>query len=199
MDLSGVRAHAPATVTDEHEESAVLVPVIERGDDPQVLFTKRAEHLPNHPGQMSFPGGRREPEDADLRETATREANEEIGLDPADASFVGRLDDIRTVTRFSVRPFVAHVPDRTYTPHSAEVAEVAVLSIADLTNLDNYESEQRDHPHHGSIRLHYFYVDGYTVWGATARMLVQFLDLAVGWQPPAEVDRVVGPDAEFPV
>jgi 8-oxo-dGTP pyrophosphatase MutT (NUDIX family) len=198
MDLSGVREHEAAAVTDEPEESAVLVPVIER-EGPHLLFTKRAEHLPNHPGQMSFPGGRREPEDDTLVETATREGHEEVGLDPDDVTVVGRLDDIRTVTRFSVRPFVVQVPDREYRPRSTEVAEVAVLALSALTDLDNYESEHREHPHHGTIRLHYFYVDGYTVWGATARMLVQFLELATDWEPPAEVDRTVEPDADFPV
>ncbi len=198
MDFSGVRTHKPLAVTDERRESAVLVPIIER-PEPQLLFTKRAEDLSNHPGQMSFPGGRREPEDADLRETALREANEEVGLEPASANFVGRLDDIRTVSRFSVRPFVAQVPDQQYQPTSSEVAEVAILSIADLTDRSNYDSERRDHPYYGDIRLHYFRVDGYTVWGATARMLVQFLELATDWEIPPDVDRVVESDAEFPV
>ena len=199
MDLSAVRDHEPVPVTDEDEESAVLVPVVDRADDPHLVFTKRSEHLPNHPGQMSFPGGRREPEDASLAETATREAHEEIELEPADADIVGRLDDIRTVSRFSVRPFVARVPDRTYRPHSPEVAEVAPLSLSALTSRENYDSEHREHPHHGRIRLHYFRVDGFTVWGATARMLVQFLELATDWTVPSEVDRVVEPDADFPV
>ena len=197
MDLSGVRDHGPTAVTDEDRESAVVVPVLDGGT--RLLFTKRAEHLPNHPGQMSFPGGRREPADETLRETALREGREEVGLDAERVRFVGRLDDIRTVTNFSVRPFVAQVPDRRYDLCSPEVAETAPLSLAALTDRENYDSERRDHPHHGEIRLHYFRVDGYTVWGATARMLAQFLELATDWSAPSEVDRVVDPDAEFPV
>jgi 8-oxo-dGTP pyrophosphatase MutT (NUDIX family) len=197
MDLSGVRDHDPTAVTDEKRESAVVVPVLD--GEPRLLFTKRAEHLPNHPGQMSFPGGRREPEDTSPRETALREGREEVGLEPAGVQFVGRLDDIRTVTNFSVRPFVARVPDHGYEPCSPEVAETAPLSLAALTDRENYDSERRDHPHHGEIRLHYFRVDGYTVWGATARMLAQFLELATDWSVPPEADRVVDPDAEFPV
>lgn len=199
MDLSAVRDHDPASVTDEQQEAAVLAPVVERAGEPQLIFTKRAEHLPNHPGQMSFPGGRREPEDGSLRDTATREAEEEVGIDPAAVDVVGRLDDIRTVTRFSVRPFVARVPAKEYSSTSHEVAEVVPLSVADLTARNHYESEHREHPHHGRIRLHYFSVDGYTVWGATARILVQLLELATDWTVPAEVDRVVEPDADFPV
>ena len=197
MNLSGVCSHGPTAVTDEDRESAVVVPVLD--GEPRLLFTKRAEHLPNHPGQMSFPGGRREPEDATLQETALREGREEVGLETEGVRIVGRLDDIRTVTNFSVRPFVARVPDREYDPCSPEVAETAPLSLAALTDRENYDSERRDHPHHGEIRLHYFRVDGYTVWGATARMLAQFLELATDWSVPAEADRVVDPDAEFPV
>ena len=199
MDLEAVRRHEPSAVTDEARESAVIVPVIERESGPHLLFTKRSEDLPNHPGQMSFPGGKREPADESLRETALREGQEEVGLDPSEVEFVGRLDDIRTITHFSVRPFVARVSDRQYEPCDSEVAEVAILSLADLLNLDNHHSERRDHPYYGDIRLHYFYVDGYTVWGATARMLVQFLELVTDWEVPPEADSVVEPDAEFPV
>ena len=199
MDLAAVRAFDAETVTDELRESAVIVPVINPAEGPRLLFTKRAEHLSNHPGQMSFPGGRREREDIDLEATAKREAREEVGLQADEINFVGRLDDIRTVTEFSVRPFVATIPDREYEPGDDEVAEVAPLSVAALTDLDNYDSEHRDHPYYGEIRLHYFRVDGYVVWGATARILVQFLDLATDWEMPPEPDREVEADADFPV
>jgi len=201
MDFERVASHDAIEVTGERREAAVVVPVVTRsGDetDHHVLFTKRADHLSDHPGQMSFPGGGREPEDDSLLRTALREADEEIGLDPRAANVVGRLDDIRTVSRYSVRPFVTRIPDRTYLPSDEEVAEVVVLSVDDLTDLDNYESERRDHPHYGDIRLHFFYADGYTVWGATARMLVQFLELATDWEMPPEPDRIAGPDDELP-
>jgi 8-oxo-dGTP pyrophosphatase MutT (NUDIX family) len=198
MDLEGVRRHEPSTVAGQERDAAVIVPVIERPDGAALLFTKRADHLSDHPGQMSFPGGGREPADADLRETACREAEEEVGMKREELEFVGRLDDIETVTRYSVRPFVARAPDREYVPGDEEVAEVAVLSLADLTDLDNYESERRDHPYYGDIRLHFFYVDGYTVWGATARIFVQFLELATDWEMPPEPDRRVERDADYP-
>jgi len=198
MELAGVRDHDPDAVTDQPREAAVLVPVFD-GPEPRILFTKRADDLSDHPGQMSFPGGGREPVDADLCEAALREANEEVGLEREEVDRVGRLDDIRTVTRYSVRPLVARVPDRTYDPCDAEVAEIAVLALSALTDLNNYESERRDHPYYGEIRLHFFTVDGYTVWGATARMLVQFLELVTDWTVPPEPDRVVDADADYPV
>jgi len=199
MDLERVGSHSPTSVTDEDRDAAVLAPVLTRDGEHHLLFTKRADHLGEHPGQMSFPGGGREPADEDLEATALREANEEIGLDPAEADIVGRLDDIRTITRYSVRPFVGTIPDREYVPDEREVAEIAVLPVPELTDLDNYDSERRDHPHYGDIRLHYFRVGGYTVWGATARILVQLLQLATDWEMPPEADRVVDPDADFPV
>lgn len=199
MDLSGLSGHDPVEVSDEPRAAAVLAPVIERETGAFVLFVKRADHLGEHAGQMAFPGGGREPSDDTLEATARREAEEEIGLRPEEADIVGRLDDIRTVSQYSVRPFVARIPDRTYVPDGREVTEVAVLAVSDLTDRSNYESERRNHPHYGDVRLHFFHVDGYTVWGATARMLVQLLELTTDWTAPPEVDRVVDPDADLPI
>ena len=199
MDLTGVGRHSPSRLADADREAGVLAPVIEREDGVSILFTKRAEHLGEHPGQMSFPGGGREPVDADLEATALRESHEEIGLRPEEATVVGSLDDIETVTRYIVRPFVARVPDRAYTPDEREVAEIARLPVDGLADRANYESERRDHPEYGPIRIHFFHVDGYTVWGATAEMLVQLLELTTDWRMPRAVDRVVDPDAELPI
>lgn len=199
MDLSGVRNRSPVTMVDGEREAAVLAPVLHRDGEPHLLFTKRADHLGEHPGQMSFPGGGREPSDGTLRDTALREANEEIGLVAGEVTVLGGLDDIRTSTDYAVRPFVGEIPDRTYVPDETEVAEVVVIPVAALTDLDNYESERRDHPDYGNHRVHFFHVDDYTVWGATGRILTQLLELTTDWSMPSEVDRVVDPDADFPV
>jgi 8-oxo-dGTP pyrophosphatase MutT (NUDIX family) len=197
LSAEGSRAEGSDRLTGEEREAAVLAPVVTRDGADHILFTKRADHLSDHPGQMSFPGGGREPEDADLLATALREAGEEIGLRAEEAEVVGRLDDIRTITDYLVRPFVARVTDREYRPGDEEVAEVAVLPVEGLTDPDNYESERRDHPHYGEIRLHFFRVDGVTVWGATANMLVQLLELATDWDLPPEPDRAVDADADL--
>ncbi|QLC33761.1 CoA pyrophosphatase [Halarchaeum sp. CBA1220] len=196
MDLGRIAAHDPVAVTDAERDAAVLVPVVERADGPALLFTKRASHLGEHPGQMSFPGGGREPSDRDLTATALREAEEEIGLRSEEARVVGRLDDIHTVSRYSITPVVARVPDRAYDPDEREVAEIAVLSVAALTDPANYELERREHPEFGELDVHFFRVAGYTVWGATGRILAQFLELAADWTPPERPDYVVDPDAE---
>ena len=199
MDLSGVRNRSPVTRVDAEREAAVLAPILSREGEPHLLFTKRADHLGEHPGQMSFPGGGREPSDEALRETALREANEEIGIVTDEVALVGELDDIRTSTDYCVRPLVGTIPDRAYVPDETEVAEVVVIPLAALTDLDNYESERRDHPDYGNHRVHFFHVDDYTVWGATGRILTQLLELTTDWSMPPEVDRVVDPDADFPV
>jgi 8-oxo-dGTP pyrophosphatase MutT (NUDIX family) len=199
MDLSRLSAHTPTAVDDTSQQAAVLAPVLTRDEESYVLFTKRADHLGEHPGQMSFPGGSREPEDKDLETTALREADEEIGLRAPEVAMVGRLDDIQTVTGYSVRPFVGRIPDREYDPDEREVAEVVTLGVSELTDLKNYESERREHPVYGPHRIHYFHVGPYTVWGATGVMLTQLLELTTEWRPPEEPDRVVDADADFPV
>ena len=196
LDLAALRGHGPAVVDDERRQAAVLAPVLDRADGDHLLFIRRADHLGQHPGQMGFPGGGREPSDADLTATALREADEEVGLCADETEVVGRLDDVRTVSEYTVRPFVGRVPDRTYVPDGREVAAVVALPVVGLVDRSNYESELRDHPRDGEIRLHFFHVDGHTVWGATGRMVVQLLELATDWTVPAEVDRVVDPDTD---
>lgn len=199
MDLSGLRSHAPSRIGGARREAAVLAPVIERGGDAHLLFTKRADHLGEHPGQMSFPGGGREPIDRTLTDTALREAHEEVGMRPDEVDVVGRIDDTRTTTAYRVRPFVGVAPDREYVPDESEVAEVVVLPVGGLTDPANYESERRTHPEYGDHRVHFFHVDGYTVWGATGGMVVQLLERTTDWRAPETVDRVVGSDAELPI
>ena len=191
LDLAPIAAHDPEPVSGPRREAAVLVPVLEREGEHHLVFTKRADHLGEHPGQMSFPGGGVEPEDGDRLETALREANEEIGLPAEEADLVGRLDDIRTVTEYAVSPFVAGVPDLPYEPDEREVAEVVPLSLSGLLDPANFEYETRSHPHYGDIVVHYFHVDGYTVWGATGRILVQLLELATPFEAPVDPGSAV--------
>ncbi|MFB6133247.1 MAG: CoA pyrophosphatase [Halanaeroarchaeum sp.] len=196
MDLGRVAEHEPRTIDDEDRDAAVLVPVIQESEGHSLLLIKRADHLGEHPGQMGFPGGGRDPGDADLRETAIREAGEEVGLRPNEISFVGRLDDTRTTSRYAVTPFVGRVPNRTYIPDGREISEVAILPVEELTDPANYEAGRREHPRFGDVLVHFFRVQGYTVWGATGRILVQFLELATDWTPPSGIECVVDPKAD---
>lgn len=186
MDLGRVLTHAPREKPGGARDAAVLVPLVERDGDWHVLFTKRAAHLGEHASQMSFPGGGDEPGDATLQATALREAWEEIGLQPEEVTVIGRLDDIRTVTGYRVRPFVGIVADREYYPNFREVEKIVVLGVTALADPANYATERRRHPERGEITVQYFTVGEYTVWGATARILAQFLRVAARWHPPVD-------------
>ncbi|WP_312908845.1 NUDIX hydrolase [Natronosalvus caseinilyticus] len=189
LTLEAVADFQPTEIDDQPYDAAVLTPVIDRDGEDHLLFTRRADHLGEHPGQMSFPGGGREPQDDSILETALREADEEIGLEPSAVDVVGQLDDIRTVTEYAVTPFVGRIPDRLYDPDEREVAEIVVLPLSAFLDPDNYEYDRRDHPYYGDIVIHYFHVDGYTVWGATGRILVQLLELSTPFEAPERVER----------
>ena len=187
MELRWLRNRPARSLSCEAREAAVLVPIIDRPEGAHLLLTKRGAKLSEHPGQMSFPGGCPEPTDKDQLSTAIREANEEIGLTPEEVQPVGRLDDIQTVSNFVVSPFVSKVPDRPYRPESIEVAEIAILPVDAFTMRENYECRPRDSEIEGPDWTHYFFIDGYTVWGATGRVIAQLLEVTTDWRPDYDV------------
>jgi 8-oxo-dGTP pyrophosphatase MutT (NUDIX family) len=152
--------------------AAVLVPIVEHDDQLTVLLTKRTDHLADHAGQISFPGGRIEPEDPDPEYAALREAREEVGLPAEQVQLVGRLDLYRTRTGFEVVPVVGLVrPPLTLTPDPHEVAEVFEVPLAFILDPVNHQLHSREL--RGMTRHFYVlpYEDRY-IWGATAGMLV---------------------------
>src|ERR671928_668648 len=116
------------------KDAAVLVPLYLDDGALHAVFTKRREDLRRHAGEISFPGGRQEEPDEDLRATALREAHEEIGLDPAGVELVGALPPVGTfVTGYRIYPFVGLIePGQTWRPQASEVAEVLEFTLADL-------------------------------------------------------------------
>lgn len=152
--------------------AAVLMPLIERDRQLTVLFTKRTDHLHDHAGQVSFPGGRVEPNDADMIETALRETEEEIGLHRSFVNVVGRLQDYETGTGFRITPVVAFIrPGFTLTLDSFEVAETFEVPLDFLMNPANHQQHKRTWK--GAERRFYAMPYGdYYIWGATAGMIV---------------------------
>lgn len=183
-----LRAIAGRRGTRRHDgrEAAVLVPVVERNSGYHLVFIRRQEHLKEHAGQMSFPGGSREPYDPDPFSTAIREAREEIGLVVNDVNPVGELDDITTTSEYVIRPYVSRVADRSFVPDEHEVAEVAVLPVQEFLVPANYEREWVEGPSGEDRLIHAFDVEGYRVWGATGRLVVQLLELTTNWAPEPE-------------
>jgi 8-oxo-dGTP pyrophosphatase MutT (NUDIX family) len=192
MDLGPLRDRDPALVSDPDRAAAVLVPVSEGPTGPELVFIERAATLAEHAGEMSFPGGGAEPFDRDRQATAVRESGEEIGLRPEEIGFAGRLDDVRTTTGYAVSPFVAWVPPRRYEPGDGEVASVVSLPVDAFLDAENHAFEPREHPEYGHVPVHHFRVGGYTIWGATARILVQLLSLGTDWSPPDPPARPLG-------
>jgi 8-oxo-dGTP pyrophosphatase MutT (NUDIX family) len=158
----------------------VLVPLIDRPEGLQVLLTQRTAHLKDHAGQISFPGGRAEPEDPDAVATALRETHEEVGLPADHVRVIGRLDNYITSTGYEVAPVVGLVrPPFPVKPDPYEVAEVFEVPLAFLVDPRNHERHSRE----WQGRTRYFYVLPYRdryIWGATAGMLV---NLALLLQP----------------
>jgi len=156
-------------------DAAVLVPLFERDGELTAVFTERRHDLRRHAGEISFPGGRQDEPDEDLRATALREAQEEIGLDSAGVEVVGALAPVGTfVTGYRVFPFVGTVDaGLTWAPQEAEVARVLELSLPDL--IRGYEC-QRLWRKGVPIKTPTYTVDGHFVWGATARILQTLLE-----------------------
>ena len=152
--------------------ASVLFPIVLREYGPSVLLTQRTDDLRDHPGQISFPGGRVEPEDVSPAHTALREAQEEIGLSSAHVEIIGYLPEYFTVTGYRITPVVALVtPPFDLRPDPREVAEVFEVPLAFLMNPDNYQRHSALYA--GKLR-HYFampYGD-YFIWGATAGIIV---------------------------
>ncbi len=156
--------------------ASVLVPLVERGAHLRVILTRRAALLRHHPGQVAFPGGKQDPDDATPLAAALREAREEIGLERVDV--LGELPPHETVTGFVVSPFVGLVaPDFTPRIDRAEVDEVFEVPLDFLLDPGNYRIEGRTWQ--GRVRHYYVVPWGpHYVWGATARMLRMLADRA---------------------
>lgn len=152
-------------------EAAVLVPIIDRPEEPTVLLTQRSHDLPDHPGQISFPGGGIDPGDADAEAAALREAHEEVGLAPRHVTLLGRLDTYLIRTGFSVVPVVGLLhPPFELTPEEGEVAEIFEVPLAFFLDPANREMHSRSF--RGVERFFYAYPYGpHFIWGATAGMI----------------------------
>jgi 8-oxo-dGTP pyrophosphatase MutT (NUDIX family) len=162
--------------------ASVLFPIVLRPGEPTVLLTQRTAHLKDHPGQISFPGGRAEAEDASPAHTALREAEEEVGLLPAYIEIAGYLPEYRTSTGFCVTPVVALItPPFDLRPDPFEVAEVFEVPLAFL--LDSANHQQHSLHYRGKLRHYYAMPYGdYFIWGATAGMIMSLYH-ALGTHP----------------
>jgi 8-oxo-dGTP pyrophosphatase MutT (NUDIX family) len=154
--------------------AAVLIPIVLRDESLSVLLTERSPDLKHHAGQISFPGGRMDPEDADIRATALRETQEEVGIDPAHIEIVGYLDPNPTVTGYAVTPVVALVELRQeLIIDPVEVKSAFEVPLPFLLDESNQELSEREFEG-VTVPIAEFNYGQYRIWGATAGMLIEF-------------------------
>jgi 8-oxo-dGTP pyrophosphatase MutT (NUDIX family) len=182
--LDEVLSGRPRRVLDPRDlvSAAVLVPITERNDHPHIVFTKKSAAVPHHKGQFSFPGGVVEERDASRVQTALREAWEEIRLPATAVEILGLLDDTETrATPFIITPVVGVVSERVdFVPDGREIERVLEVPLATLADPAIFHTEvwtRNGEPH----AVHFYQVSADdVVWGATARILKQFLELLAG-------------------
>ena len=174
----------PEILGSNAREAAVLVPFMRVENEWHLLYIRRAQFDGDrHSGQVAFAGGKRDPEDNNLLETALREAEEEVGLLKDDVQILGHIHHHHTVSEFQVRPYIGVVPwPYTLVLDEIEVARTFTIPLSWLANSNNYRVEQREHPE--SSRpwpvVYYDLYDGEMLWGATARMTLSLIDVLRG-------------------
>ena len=158
--------------------SAVLVPIYRRQGQYCVLFTKRTERVKEHKGQISFPGGARQDGDKTLLDTALRECAEEIGLAPGEVKILGELDDTLTETsNYIISPFVGVIPwPYEFKLDGWETEEIIEVPISALMDKDCWRQETKIIGGQ-AVTSDFYHYQGRVIWGATARILHQFLDI----------------------
>jgi 8-oxo-dGTP pyrophosphatase MutT (NUDIX family) len=168
----------PAPLVDVPSDAvpaAVLIPVLAAAAEPRVVFTRRSDTLSRHAGEISFPGGLVDPGEP-LAAAALREAEEELGLAPADVELIGALGPVHTrVTGILIVPFVGFLwKEPRFTPNVHEIAEVLEFPLADLVA----RGVEAEFEHEGyRFTTHVYEMDGSVIWGATAHILRTFIEV----------------------
>jgi 8-oxo-dGTP pyrophosphatase MutT (NUDIX family) len=167
----------PHPVAGPGDRLAAVLALLAEEPEPMLLFTERTSRMSRHPGEVSFPGGLQDPEDADLAATALREACEEIGLDPSVPELLGALPPVHThVSGILVTPFVGAVDGYpVLTVSDAEIERVITVPVRTLAGAEEMRELVREG---GRVWRGWSYdVDGATIWGATGAMLHAFLQI----------------------
>jgi 8-oxo-dGTP pyrophosphatase MutT (NUDIX family) len=157
--------------------AAVLIPLFKKNEEYHVLLTRRTHKVSHHKGQISFPGGRQD-KGEDLLSTALREAKEEMGIAEKDVHLLGELDDICTVASdFCVSPFVGLIPyPYPFRVNRHEIEEILEVPLSVFLDEDKFREEFRER-NGEPLRVYFFQHEDHTIWGATARILKQLIDL----------------------
>jgi len=184
--LNGRKPKLIPDITGTYSHAGVLIPLLIEEDTCKVLFTKRTDKVEHHKGQISFPGGKVDPEDKSLADTVLREAEEEIGLSREAVELLGRIDDTLTVvSNFIVHPLVGLVPaDYNFTLNPFEVDSLLIVPLRLFFEKDGKWETSWSYTFEG---VHYqspaWRYKGEVIWGATARIMRNFVELFDGKLP----------------
>jgi 8-oxo-dGTP pyrophosphatase MutT (NUDIX family) len=175
------------------KRASVLIPLRQIDGELHLLFTQRASHLNSHSGQVSFPGGKQDPQDRSALETVLRECEEEIGLAPEQVECLGQIDQIISLYHYLVTPFVAIIAsDFISRPNSDEINAVFEVPLSFFLNPTHHTSEEISYEY---PRLsHHFLFGNYDIWGMTAKLVIRFLELGIGYVPEYPIHHHKGPN-----
>lgn len=161
--------------------AAVLLLLYLKDGEYHVLFNKRSQHVAHHKGEVSFPGGARDPEDGDMRSCALRETWEEMGIRPEDVTILGELDEVATRSNFTIHTFVGTIPyPYPFRVSEGEIAEVLEVPLSTLLDRQSLREEVYLRPDGRLACNHAYSYNHHLIYGATARIAQQFLDLLRG-------------------
>ena len=182
--LEILRTRTPKAIAgDDFRLASVLAPIQERPDGDYLILTLRSKNLSSHSGQVAFPGGSVDPGDAGAVDTALRETHEEIGVDPGHVRIVGQLDQVFAGYNFLVTPFVGLIPyPYEFRPDPRETAAVFAVPVAALLKQDAMTLDSR--LSRRSEPIYHFQYQEWDIWGATARMVKQLLELVYDYRSP---------------
>ena len=162
---------------DDWVDAAVVLPVLKDGGEDHLILTKRTEVVLHHKGQICFPGGARDPDDKSLWETALRECQEEIGLDPSQVALVRELGRQYTPTGFRVTPFVANIqPPVIFKPNPNEIATIFSVPFSHFRERSNIRIIRQKWEGREFLDPHIVY-QGHEIWGVTGRILCEFFGI----------------------
>ena len=189
----GLADHHPLKNSQIQKRASVLIPLLESEGELFILLTQRSEHLRSHAGQVSFPGGKQDSQDANSLETALRETHEEIGLPPEKVEIIGTLDQILSLHYYLVTPFVALIPDDFVPiPNTGEIEAVFKVPLTFFMNGDNHWTQEFKTPT-ATVLVHHFDFQGYDIWGLTAKLILRLLEIGLGHLPDFPVHHPDSP------
>ena len=181
--------HQPRSMNTKLPQAAVLLPVT-NNSEPELVFTRRAIHLSTHSGEVAFPGGKHDVEDASLEVTALRESYEEINLPPKYVTILGRTGSVISRFGIEVTPYVGVIPaEIELQPNIEELDRIFRVPLSFFLEPGNLRKDQW-HINNRTVQMPSYHYDGYLIWGLTAIILAEFLNITLDACIPLDIPQL---------